>query len=266
MTSWRSKRHGVCSIATVVTVDGTPYLDWQARLLAFSHQRARQPGALHVLERRTEVDGDYYPPYNRPVSLGLWAEKNSHTATVVVLDPDMVFVRPLTVDVPAGTLFAHDGRYPMSAEQVAALRPYAAEPAGIPIPIVPMVLSAGDLARLAAPWFDYTVRLRADNDARRALGWLCEMWACALAVRAVGLHCELRSLATIPPLSDRRAPLVHYAWTTACFDKRTYRPWAELPRCPHPGHLRMDRLIRDLREMDEGEAPAAIRMRGDGSR
>lgn len=247
----RFRRQVASPIATVVTVDGSPYLNWQARLLDFSHERARQPGHLHVLERHLEVDGDDYPPYNRPVSLGAWAEANPNTGTVVVLDPDMVFVRPLAVHVSSGTLLAHDGGYPLPSSQVAALRPYTPEPARMPIPVVPMVIRIDDLTRLAAPWFEYTVRLRADADARRELGWLCEMWACALAARAVGLRCDLHALATVPPLKhDRRASLVHYAWTTPCFDKRRYRPWTDMPRCRHAGHLRMARLIRQLRDVD----------------
>ncbi|HEV3000935.1 MAG TPA: hypothetical protein VGW75_09380 [Solirubrobacteraceae bacterium] len=242
-------------ISSVVTTDGSPYLDWQVRLLRFSHDRVRQPGRLDVVERTVEVAGDDYPPYNRPAGLGEWADALAPKTTAVVLDPDMVFLRRLDTAATAGALLAHDGSYPVPARQRQVLRRYARAPEALPIPIVPLVLTAGDLARMATPWLEYTKELRADPAARAELGWLCEMWACALAAREAGVRCRVAQIASIPPLPHpRRAALGHYAWVTACFDKRTYRPWSDVRRCRHRVHARMRTLVRGVRATASGRA------------
>lgn len=250
---FQSRREAL--LASVVTTDGSAHLDWQVRLLRLSHERVRQPGRLDVVERTVRVADDDYPPYSRPVALEEWAAKQPAQSTAVVLDPDMIFLRRRDVVATRGAICAHDGRYPVPPRQLQVLRRHGCDANRLPIPIVPMVLTAGDLEQLCAPWLHYTKQLRADSEARMELGWLCEMWACALAVRDSGLRCDVGQLASVPPLRHpRRAFMAHYAWVTPCFDKRTYRPWTDLPRCPHRAHGRMRSLIADLRHGCDADA------------
>ncbi len=249
--------------AAVVTTDGSPYLEWQIRLLQLSHATTRQTCRLDVVERRVEVPGDDYPPYNRPAALAEWVAGTADDTSAIVLDPDMIFVRPLTARAKPGVVIAHDGGYPVPARHRQALRRYADDPPSLPIPIVPIVLTSDDLARLVDPWRRLTHELRADPATRSALGWLCEMWACALAVREAGLRCRLRRLAAVPPLPHPRGfALVHYAWATPCFDKRAYQPWDDIPPCRHPAHARMRALVAQLRAAGGGGASRAVEAAG----
>lgn len=234
-------------MGAVVATDRSPHIDWQVRLLRYSYQRIGQHGSLDVVERPVTVAGDSYAPYARPVALGEWASARAPGGTGVVLDPDMVIVRRFDVRAKRGAVIAHDGGYPLLPAHRRVLRRFVSDPDTLPIPIVPMVFDIADLARVAEPWRVLTRELRADDETRAALGWLCEMWACALAIREAGLRCRLHPLAAIPPLPHRRGvAFVHYAWVTPCFDKRTYRPWTDLPACQHPGHARMRSLIREI--------------------
>jgi hypothetical protein len=51
---------------------------------------------LHFTPSFSEVDGDKYPPYNRPHGIKHWLDHvDVKERVVVVIDPDMLFVKPL---------------------------------------------------------------------------------------------------------------------------------------------------------------------------
>ncbi|HMJ36691.1 MAG TPA: hypothetical protein VK501_22490 [Baekduia sp.] len=234
-----------------MSVDHSAYLAWQLQLLAYSHAQVGQTGSFVALDHEEVVEGDDYPPYNRPFAIARWLERAKPADDDVVLhvDPDMIFVRALDLGALRHLPVADDGRYPLQPSGAAALRRYVRAPDRVRVPVVPFVMRVADLARVTPAWCSWTLRLRADDAARRALGWNCELWAFALASREVGLRLDQGYLASMPPLEAPARPcFVHYAWKTYDFDKRSYVPWADLRGARHPGHVALQDTIADFRE------------------
>ena len=215
----------------VTSTDGSAYLAWQTELLAFSHARAGQPGELAVLDDTVAVADDHYPPYNKPHALLRWARSRpASDAAVLILDPDMVFVRRWAPTIEPGRIIAHDSRYAVTGETARVLAGHVDRPDALAPVMVPLLVHSRDLAALAHLWLEATIALRRDAASRTALGWVTEMWGCAIAVHRLGLEVTLGSLAVHPPHEDGlRVPFVHYAYEVDSFDKRRYAPWAPLP-------------------------------------
>jgi hypothetical protein len=237
-------------ITTVVSTDGSDYLGWQAELLAYSYHRVGQPGRLVVLTDTVKVPGDDYPPYNKPYALARWLEReDSLDECLLVLDPDMVFVRAVDRTVRPGRPVAHNSSYAANHALAAALTAHAASPRDLQPLAVPMLIHQQDLRRLAPLWFDYTRRLRSDAAIRDLIPWVCEMWACSIAAQELSLVFELQQLAAVPPFWSRTGlPLVHYSFEFEGFDKRSYRPWDPLPN----GTSQAYRWLRDLIDQYRG--------------
>jgi hypothetical protein len=236
-------------ITTVVSADESDYLAWQVALLAYSHRRVGQPGPLVVATHTTRVGDDDYTPYNKPYALARWLENGPpEQETVLVLDPDMIFVRPLRRRVERGRPLAHSSEYTVGRKLGRALRPYAKDPATLQPLAVPMLVHREDLARLAPMWFEYTKRLRADPVVRGLIPWVCEMWACSIAAAELGLRFTLEQNATVPPFSQTtELPLIHYSWSVGDFDKRTYRPWEIPPEASNAAYRVLHDLILEYR-------------------
>ena len=232
--------------------DGSDYLTWQVELLAYSHERVGQPGSLAVVTDTIRVADDDYTPYNKPYALWRWLERDPLDGeTVLVLDPDMVFVRPLCRSVGPGNPIAHSSEYTVNARLRAALAPYAENPESLQPLAVPMLIHSDDLRRLAPLWFEYTKRLRADPAVRGVIPWVCEMWACSIAAAKLGLAFTLEQNAAVPPFSKRaELPMIHYAWAVGEFDKRTYRPWKDPPEASNEAYAFLRELILEYRALN----------------
>ena len=97
---------------TVFSIGNNKYQRWQARLLAYSHRRARQPGRLTCLVSGLDnpepvinadfftanyfphpVTGDRYAAYNKPAALMAWLqEAPPEEETILLVDPDCIFL------------------------------------------------------------------------------------------------------------------------------------------------------------------------------
>jgi hypothetical protein len=240
-------------ITTVVSADGSDYLAWQVDLLAYSHRRVCQPGVLVVLTDTVEVEGDDYAPYNKPYALMRWLEREEpESETVLVLDPDMVFLRPLAREILRGSPIAHSSLYSVGAELTQLLRPHTSFPGALQPLAVPMLVHRDDLRKLAPLWFEYTKRLRLDDSVRSSIPWVCEMWACAIAAASLRLEFKLEQNAEVPPFSRKaQLPLVHYAWTIEGFDKRSYRPWDTPPPSENECYRYLHDLINEFRALND---------------
>jgi hypothetical protein len=239
---------------TLASVDGSAYLAWQAELLVHSHRRCGQSGSLEILTDCAVIPGDRgYPPYNKPYAVMRWAQRHDLDCTVIVLDPDMVFTKPLSPSVSPRRIIAQRSGAPLPRSMRNVVSRQAPAARSLTLLEPPLIVHGSDLPALTRRWLHWTIRLRADPDARLMVAWLCEMWALALAVKDLGLKIRWKEdLACVPPIPcGARFSLVHYAWRTSCFDKRTYTPWTDLPACPHDGHRELQALIISHRNLSE---------------
>ncbi len=128
---------------TVFSIGNNLYQRWQARLLAYSHRRAGQPGPLTCLvsglrNRDPVIDadfftrnyfphpvtGDRYAAYNKPAALMAWLRQAPpDEETILLVDPDCIFLHTLDSRPERGRPVAQPVFY-MNLRQ----RPAAAQP------------------------------------------------------------------------------------------------------------------------------------------
>lgn len=240
------------------SVDGSLYQRWQAELLAYSHRRVGQRGTLTRLwssDARPSsfsgstfraapwsphpITGDDYAPYNKPSAVLQWLTVTPPAdQTVLLVDPDFVFVAPIEVEVSRGEPIGQ----PLSYLRPNALAPLVARHcrrrAALQGVGVPILIHRDDLRELAAPWLKKTEAIRDDRRSRELAGWVAEMWGYAFAAAELGLHHEARELARFSTEDRADLPLVHYCYavTDAAgewrWDKRTYHPWKRQGEAP----------------------------------
>ncbi|HEV7992381.1 MAG TPA: hypothetical protein VGP25_11195 [Gemmatimonadaceae bacterium] len=243
-------------VHTVLSVDDSPYQRWQADLLAYTHRRVGQSGSLTRLwssDARPSafagntfrappwsphpVSGDDYAPYNRPSALLAWVRDTPPTdETVLLLDPDCVFVAALTVEATRGEPIAQPLSY-LHPDPVLAARHCRITLSGVGVG-VPIVIHRDDLCAVAEPWLAKTESIRDDRTSRRLAGWVAEMWGYVFAAAELGLHHRPRALARFPTEDRADLPLIHYCYGAAStderwsWDKRRYRPWKRVDDPP----------------------------------
>ncbi len=247
------------SIQTVFSVDGSRSHRWQAELLAHSHRKVRQPGSLTRLwsgpERPTAfagetfwaepyaphpVSGDDYAPYNKPAAIQEWlGGVCPPEETVLVVDPDCVFLTPVVDTVergrPAAQLYSYLDPADDPGAELAARHCRHPSPQGVG---VPYLIHRDDLAALAPLWLAKTEAIRGDRRSRELAGWVAEMWGYAFAAAELGLVHEARELCVVQTEDQTEAPIIHYCqnpddgadrWR---WDKWGYRPWEPVPPPP----------------------------------
>jgi len=162
--------------------------------------------------------------------------KAARAETVLLLDPDCVFVAPLVTEAR---------RDEPSAQALSYMQPDAAITArhcrqqrrvrGVGIPIV---IHRDDLSALAALWLEKTESIRDDPRARTFAGWVAEMWGYVFAAAELGLRHRIHTLARFPTEDRADLPLIHYCYASAdaegrwSWDKRSYRPWRRVADPP----------------------------------
>lgn len=221
---------------SVVCTDTSPYVGWQCELLEYSWKRAGQPGQLL---RLVTAPGDVpipahqlaivsRVPYQPALYYGYkclerlyafqhWLQSERPRGTVIVLDPDFVFLRPIPDEVPPGAPRAQhwvDYTPPSPLTQAATW---------------PLVIHTSDLASLLPAWIEMTVALYSAT--RR---WETDMYAFVAVAAAAKLHFTLEPLGAFvgwPDAQVASAPIVHYCQDVldgagnVLWSKRTYRPW-----------------------------------------
>lgn len=248
------------SIHTVFSMSQSPYQIWQAQLLAYSHWKVGQPGPLTALVSTDDPPqpvldrtfytrawsphprtGDAYLPYNKPYSIMTWlAEAPPEEETVLLIDPDCVFLEPVEIHAVRGRPIAHHRESIRSKAYAEALRPYYNRPDLLQPMCVPVLIHRDDLAALAPRWLAVTEALREDPASRAELGWVAEMWAYIIAAAQIGLWHELRPLESFVSDCELGTPFIHYAHHLKSPDgkwswhKGTYRPWDPVED-PPPG-------------------------------
>ena len=253
-------------LVTVVCTDTAPSVNWQVQILVQTWCDVGQPGSFlrlvaapdggavpdHVHARVLCTDawnvhpdtGDHYPPYNRLVSLREWLDDEQPDASILIVDPDMVFRDVVRTRARPGTGVVQ-GWYDFHAASDPSRA--VAEATGVPaqdLPAVtwPAVLHATDLRRILPRWIELTSELR-----QRTGAWESDMYAFVgvLAEDGIDLTEEpLTAWMNWPEDVVAGAPIIHYCQVvesddgTALWSKRDYRPWE--PVGADPGAARLD--------------------------
>lgn len=201
------------------------------------------------------VTGDDYAPYNKPAALAAWTQdEGPREPTVLVLDPDCVFLDRLILDVEPGDPVAQPSGFMNAAEHASVLYRHFPHAEVLQPLSVPLVIHRDDLHELAPLWLARTEDLREDPLTRERLGWVSEMWGCSIAAAQLGLRFELRSFALLQGDDKVSLPLIHYAYESASpdgtwrWEKRAYRPWDRVPDPPPGTPAASVALIRLLNE------------------
>jgi len=200
---------------TVYSTSNSNYQAWQTELLDATFERVGQPGRLIRLcsvdsqhwsrpfqtEARSEVvrmpcwmvderTGDRWGIANKPASMRRWLQRSEDLRdddVVLFLDPDMVFVDRVELDVTPGTVVGQrwvdhgiaDHAYwrEFGADVLDRIRPES-------IVMYPFAATAGDMRRIVGRFLSLSHHIR--NTHRDC--WAADMWALVIAMLEGGLE------------------------------------------------------------------------------
>jgi hypothetical protein len=252
------------TIRTIFSSEDTDYLYWQVQLLAYSHQRVGQPGEITCLVAHDgdapprlvdgvdmyvtrqasphPVSGDDYKPYNKPASLLQWLEETPDSdETLLVIDPDCVFLEPIDREVESGQpvgeqIFFMSNTAPACVE---IIRRHCRRNESLVQPVgVPLLIQRSDLLSICPRWLELTAEMREDKFTREEIPWICEMWGYSIAAAEAGITHELGHRQQFPTEDITDRPLIHYSYATEShdkdwkWDKRDYSAWSKPPSAP----------------------------------
>jgi hypothetical protein len=238
----------------VFSVDESYYLQWQSELLKYSYDQVGQLGNLVRLvaskDKIPEISGisdfyttdykihpytgEYYPPYNKPASIKEWCNSSSGNSKVMIIDPDCVFVHqwnPQKNKNIAEKMFFMGPETPISQEVIkrhCRRNQDLVQPVGVPIFIDKQILT-----EIAPRWLDLTEEMRSDRKTLKAIPWIIEMYAYAIASAETGTTYTLENNQQFPTEDINDRPIVHYSYATENkrktwkWDKRCYDPRKE---------------------------------------
>ena len=263
---------------TVFSTDTNPAMQWQSELLEYSWKRVGQEGKLtrlvatgtpynlppskyaHCVATRPWTvhpeTGDNYPAYNKPASLLEWLFRDRPEGTVLLLDPDCVFTKPVALRAAAGA--------PVAQRWIASEigEPSAERPFGLPSAfaflndhcvrvdlaadpvMIPTLIHTTDLRRLCARWLQLCGVIREHyRDGNGNPAWESEMFAYIVASAEYGLRHEPASLGICTNWRSEDVvdpPIIHYCQPvkasdgTEIFDKHRYAPGQRVETAREP--------------------------------
>jgi len=285
---------------TVFSTECTPYFDWQSLGLYDSWRRVGQRGKFTRLMACDEanppgldvvpdthvhpnyathpVSKDRYTAYNKPFSIKHWLEHVDVEADfIIVLDADMIFRAPMTVDLlgvrrgaPVSALYTYlIGTLPENHMGVKARVPNVErtqQVGGF------TVMHREDMRTLAPRWLHWTEEVRNDPDSWANTGdiyndngkygppWISEMYGYVFAAAEVGIEFQVHDdfmlyPGYMPPVDERFPVVVHYGLTFNVLDYAFSKHWYHgftvgcpdqelFQRPPDPSQLRSRGMIR----------------------
>lgn len=271
-------------IRTVFSTDDSLYQSWQAEWLAWSFNRVGQPGYLTRLWSGEGVPtlsvpdtyqtraysphprtGDVFACYNKPLALQDWLENTpSQDETILLIDPDFIFLKPISLTVLPGDPIAERIAYMDTASHSDVIRRNCDYPDKVQSLGVPILIHRYDLERLVPSWVEKTEAIRNNPADREQAGWLAEMWGYVIAAADLGIEHRYQHLAAFQ--MDRRVnvPFIHYCYesrsesTSWQWDKRAFEPSDNLPAPPDDVPRASKILMRSLRAWIESRATSAV--------
>lgn len=252
------------SFYTVICTDLSPYINWQCELLEYSWSRVNQPGNIVRLVACEETEelpqhrfmeavrcqptshhpesGDYYPPYNRLFSLQEWLQNKDINGSILIIDADVVFQKPLKKLVNPGLPLAqHWLDFGFSDDFIGSIRANSDVVIDKLRPITwPAVIHSDDLRRMLPRWIELTLRIREAIHRQES-----DMYGFVVAAEELNIEFELGLHTAFMPWPDEQvgeSPLIHYCqkvWSNNGHDlwnKFDYNPWNRVPNGPQ-AHL-----------------------------
>jgi hypothetical protein len=235
----------------VFSCENTAYMRWQAELLHYTYVRVGMRDQLTAIVSRTDeplrgftcetfpvrnrrqaIRAVDYAPLNKPGGVLEWAASGGRgDETVLLVDPDSAFVRPVADPGPLrpGTAFADTHAYLAPAHPDVALvldRHCAREARARAQPVgVYLLARRDDLAALAPRWLQKAMDIRSDRVCTTRLpdrGWIAEMLGYVIAAAEIGIVHAPADIAQVTGSGSLRRPVIHY-----CFPvNASGRPWA----------------------------------------
>jgi hypothetical protein len=246
---------------------------WQAEFLHYTYVIAGMNAELTALvaatdEPQRELTGksvrvanykDSIPnapllTLNKPGGIAEWAALDGpRDETVLIVDPDSMFIRPVVDPGPltAGEACSEEHAYMgvnIQSNRTVIDRHCRKElhakiqPVGIYI-----FINRACLAELAQRWLQKSIDIAADPICREALGgtgWLSDMWGYAIAAAELGIHHHIRGFSQVTGSNSLQNPITHYCFPLMenrdeiwepdtqkpiLWSKWTYRPWDDPP-------------------------------------
>lgn len=228
-------------IYCVVCTDTNKRVNWQFELLEYSWKRAGQPGELirlvtsksnsllprHRYAKTYHIEAQPcfylgYKAFERLFALKEWIKQQCPFGTILVVDPDIVFLEPIVNEAIVGRPRAqHWLDFIPSSKQIQ--------------PITwPMLIHTADLEVLLPYWISHTAAIY-----RATRRWESDMHALVSASSVVDLHFSLETIAAFvgwPEECVADAPIIHYCQDildkhgNILWSKRSYSPWAGVPQ------------------------------------
>ena len=226
---------------TIFSCDNSLYQYWQSKCLAWTFTDVKQSGSLVRLlsvknDRPRDIPeglstfitktyspnektGDDFACYNKCGSVRDWIQTlpTQEESTVLLIDPDCVFLRPLRETTISGEIIAQDVSYmnphepkwkPVIDRHCKKNKDLLAA-AGIPI-----VIKRSDLRRVSARWLAKTEDIRNDALTKSLTGWLAEMWGWTIVCAEEGLRHKTKNLCQVPTEDRIDSPLIHYCYSS----------------------------------------------------
>jgi len=283
-------------VRVVFSCENTTYMWWQAEFLRYTYLQAGMNAELTALVAATEEPEiqftcnsirvanykDSVPNapllvLNKPGGIAEWAALDGpREETVLIVDPDSMFVRPIVDPGPLTEGRAYSEEHDYMCVDIPGNRTVIdrhcrqeirarVQPVGIYI-----CINRGCLAELARCWLQKSIEIAADPVCREALsgsGWLSDMWGYAIAAAELGIHHDLVGFSQVTGSNSLEKPITHYCFPLMenrddywmpetqkpiLWSKWTYRPWEHPPNFSAPtveGELLLERLREFVNSM-----------------
>ncbi len=275
----------------IFSCENTTYMWWQAEFLHYTYVQAGMDAELTALVAATEgaeieftcnsvrvanykhsVPNAPILTLNKPGGIAEWAALDGpRDETVLIVDPDSVFVRPILDPGPLAAGQAYSEMHDYMSVDIPGNRTVIrrhcrqelrarVQPVGIYI-----LINRACLAELAIRWLQKSIEIGADPVSREALrgtGWLSDMWGYAIAAAELGIHHHLTDFSQMTGSDSLHNPIVHYCFPLmenredfwepdtqkpVLWSKWTYAPW-ETPPDPAGTTVEGAFLLERLRE------------------
>jgi hypothetical protein len=241
------------------------YQHWQSELLIYTASKISQPGRivrlLSTRDKPRSLMGDCetfvvpphsphpktrddYSPYNKPNSIKKWLDKQSgEDCVLLIIDPDCVFLRPVTQSIKKGNPVSQDVGYMRTnvPNAQAIITRFCKRGFKLIDAVgIPTLIWKSDLELMIDRWLEITENIRSDKEMKAKAGWVAEMWGYTIAAAEAGLSHKIENLCHVPTEDKSTAPLIHYCFSSENkakgykWDKRTYKPWDRVI-LPPPG-------------------------------